>query len=176
MTRRKLTWPMTAPSFDPAKPGLGTSFTGHPDERKAIAQYADAHSAGWLSAWDPVTQKEVWRGPVGKKGSGGVLATAGNLVFEGTIGTSFAAYRASDGKQLWELPVQNVPIAAPITYMLDGEQYIAVNAGWGGGLAHVERARITTSCFSDRRASWYSSSAAPPNCLRCHSHRSRCPN
>ena len=41
---------------------------------------------------------------------------------------------------MWELPVQNVPIAAPITYMVDGEQYIAVNAGWGGGLAHVERA------------------------------------
>jgi quinohemoprotein ethanol dehydrogenase len=120
--------------------GLGTAFAGHDDLRRQIAEYADANSKGWLSAWDPVTQEERWRVPYAQKGSGGVLATAGNLVFQGTIGTTFAAYRADTGEKVWELPVQNVPIAAPITYMVDGEQYIAVNAGWGGGLAHVERA------------------------------------
>jgi quinohemoprotein ethanol dehydrogenase len=129
-----------ADSYDPAKGGLGTSFFGDEAERKAMAEYADAHSRGWLSAWNPATQTEVWRGPVEQKGSGGVLATAGNLVFQGTIGTTFAAYRADIGEKVWEMPVQNVPISAPIAYMVDGEQYIAVNAGWGGGLAHVERA------------------------------------
>jgi quinohemoprotein ethanol dehydrogenase len=119
--------------------GLGTAFAGHDDIRRQIAEYADANSKGWLSAWDPVTQTERWRVPYAQKGSGGVLATAGNLVFQGTIGTTFAAYRADTGEKVWEMPVQNVPIAAPITYMVDGEQYIAVNAGWGGGLAHVER-------------------------------------
>jgi len=128
-----------AKGFDPTKPGLGTSFTGYAALRKAITDYADRHSSGWLSAWDPVTQKEVWRVPYPQKGSGGVLATAGNLVFQGTIGTTFAAYRATDGKKLWEMPVQNVPIAAPVTYSVNGVQYVAVNAGWGGGLAHVER-------------------------------------
>jgi quinohemoprotein ethanol dehydrogenase len=108
-----------------------------------MAEYADAHSKGWLSAWNPATQKEVWRGPVTQKGAGGVLATAGNLVFQGTISTTFAAYRADNGKKVWEMPVQNVPIAAPITYIVDGEQYIAVNTGWGGGLAHVERSNYT---------------------------------
>ena len=132
-----------AEDFDPEKGGLGTSFFGDDDKRKAIAEYADAHSKGWLSAWDPVARREVWRGPVGKKGSGGVLVTAGNLVFQGSIGASFAAYRADTGEKVWEMPVQNVPIAAPITYTLDGEQYIAVNAGWGGGLAHVESANYT---------------------------------
>ncbi len=123
--------------------GLGTAFAGHDDVRREIAEYADAHSKGWLSAWDPVTQTERWRVPYAQKGSGGVLATGGNLVFQGTIGTTFAAYRADTGEKVWELPVQNVPIAAPITYMVDGVQYIAVNAGWGGGLAHVERANFS---------------------------------
>ncbi len=128
-----------AESYEPGR-GLGTAFAGHDDIRREIAEYADANSKGWLSAWDPVTQTERWRVPYAQKGSGGVLATAGNLVFQGTIGTTFAAYRADTGEKVWELPVQNVPIAAPITYMVDGVQYIAVNAGWGGGLAHVERA------------------------------------
>jgi quinohemoprotein ethanol dehydrogenase len=132
-----------AESYEPGR-GLGTAFAGHDDIRREIAEYADANSKGWLSAWDPVTQSERWRVPYAQKGSGGVLATAGNLVFQGTIGTTFAAYRAENGEKVWEMPVQNVPIAAPITYMVDGEQYIAVNAGWGGGLAHVER-----SAYSD---------------------------
>ncbi|WP_305097437.1 PQQ-dependent dehydrogenase, methanol/ethanol family [Croceibacterium aestuarii] len=129
-----------APSYDPAKGGLGTSFMGAGEERKRQAEYADAHSKGWLMAWDPVAQREVWRTPNEQKGSGGVLATAGNLVFQGKIGTTFAAYRADTGEKVWEMPVQQVPIAAPISYMVDGVQYIAVNAGWGGGLAHVEKA------------------------------------
>ena len=140
-----------AESWDPARGGLGTSFTGFDAERKAIAEYADAHSKGWLSAWNPVSQREVWRGPVEQKGSGGVLVTAGNLVFQGTIGTTFVAYRADTGEKVWEMPVQQVPIAAPIAYEVDGEQYIAVNAGWGGGLAHVERSNYSQLFLSKPR-------------------------
>ncbi|MBU6473293.1 MAG: PQQ-dependent dehydrogenase, methanol/ethanol family, partial [Alphaproteobacteria bacterium] len=47
-----------ADSYDPAKPGIGTSFTGHDAERSAITAYADAHTRGWLTAWNPATQKE----------------------------------------------------------------------------------------------------------------------
>ena len=140
-----------AESYDPARGGLGTAFAGFDAERRAIAGYADAHSKGWLSAWNPVTQREVWRGPVEQKGSGGVLVTAGNLVFQGTIGTTFAAYRADTGAKVWEMPVQQVPISAPIAYEVDGEQYIAVNAGWGGGLAHVERSAYTQLFLSKPR-------------------------
>jgi quinohemoprotein ethanol dehydrogenase len=133
-----------AASYDMDKPqGLGTSFSGYEAERKAIAAYADAHTRGWLSAWNPVTQKEVWRVAHPQNGSGGTLATAGNLVFQGTISASLAAYAADSGRKLWEMPVQNIAVAAPITYMVDGEQYVAVNAGWGGGLAHVERAKYS---------------------------------
>jgi quinohemoprotein ethanol dehydrogenase len=140
-----------AETVNPERPGLGTSFAGFDAERRAIAEYADAHSKGWLSAWNPVTQREAWRGPVEQKGSGGVLVTAGNLVFQGTIGTTFAAYRADTGEKVWEMPVQQVPIAAPIAYEVDGEQYIAVNAGWGGGLAHVERSAYTQLFLSKPR-------------------------
>ena len=132
-----------AETYDPASRSLGTAFSGHDDIRREIAEYADANSKGWLSAWDPVTQTERWRVPYAQKGSGGVLVTGGNLVFQGTIGTTFAAYRADTGEKVWEMPVQNVPIAAPITYAVDGVQYIAVNAGWGGGLAHVERSAFS---------------------------------
>ena len=70
---------------------------------------------------------------------GGVLTTAGNLVFEGTTKQTFAAFRATDGALLWEMPVQSAPVSGPITYEMDGVQYVAVNAGWGGGAAQVER-------------------------------------
>jgi quinohemoprotein ethanol dehydrogenase len=140
-----------AESFDPAKGGLGTSFGGYQRERLAIAKFSDENSRGWLSAWDPKTQLEVWRTPDEQKGSGGVLATAGNLVFQGNIGRTFAAYRADTGAKVWEMPVQNVPISAPITYMAGGEQYVAVNAGWGGGLAHVERAAYSKMFLAQPR-------------------------
>jgi quinohemoprotein ethanol dehydrogenase len=134
-----------AASYDMDKhQGLGTSFSGYEAERKAIADYADAHTKGWLSAWNPATHKEVWRVAHPLNGSGGTLATAGNLVFQGTIESSLAAYAADTGRKLWDMPLQNVAVAAPITYMVDGEQYVAVNAGWGGGLAHVERAKYTS--------------------------------
>ena len=80
-----------------------------------------------------------------------MLVTAGNLVFQGTIGTTFAAYRADTGVKVWEMPVQQVPISAPIAFEVDGEQYIAVNAGWGGGLAHVERSQYTQLFLSKPR-------------------------
>ena len=133
-----------ASSFTPGfRAGNGMNFTGGYDaERKAISEYADAHLHAWLTAWNPVTQKEAWRVDYPRNGSGGVLATAGNLVFQGTINKTVVAYRATDGAKLWEAPAQNVPVAAPITYAIDGEQYVAFNAGWGGGLAHIEGFRF----------------------------------
>jgi quinohemoprotein ethanol dehydrogenase len=128
-----------APAYAPGR-GTGTAFMGHDTERKRLQEYAEAHTTAWLVAWDPVQRREAWRVPYPRDGSGGALATAGNLVIQGTIDRTLAIYRADTGAKLWEMPVQNVAIAGPITYSVDGEQYIAVNAGWGGGLAHFERA------------------------------------
>ena len=87
---------------------------------------------GHLAAWDPVAQREVWRVQHPTTWNGGLLSTAGNLVFQGRSDGYFAAYAADSGALLWETPVHMGIIAAPVTYTVDGEQYVAVVAGWGG--------------------------------------------
>lgn len=93
----------------------------------------------FLLAWDPVMQREAWRVPL--KG-GGVLATAGGLVFQGRGNGSgeLAAMRATDGKQLWSYPTPNGIEANPISYAVNGVQYIAVSAGIrAGGIMDTSR-------------------------------------
>jgi quinohemoprotein ethanol dehydrogenase len=85
-----------------------------------------------LLAWDPVAQKEVWRVEYPGLSNGGILATAGNLVVQGTAGGDFVVYRADDGQKLWSWRVQTGVIAPPVTYEVGGEQYIAIAVGWGG--------------------------------------------
>lgn len=87
---------------------------------------------GHLAAWDPVAQREVWRVQHSGSWNGGLVSTAGNLLFQGRADGMFAAYRASDGSLLWETPVHTGVIAAPVTFAVDGEQYVTVVAGWGG--------------------------------------------
>jgi alcohol dehydrogenase (cytochrome c)/quinohemoprotein ethanol dehydrogenase len=99
---------------------------------EAVRKQTLAATTGALVAWDPVKKKQAWS--VSYKGpwNGGTLATAGNLVFQGTATEQFAAYTADTGKKLWSFPTQSGVIAAPMTYAIDGEQYVAVLAGWGG--------------------------------------------
>ncbi|MFV0477714.1 MAG: PQQ-dependent dehydrogenase, methanol/ethanol family [Parahaliea sp.] len=90
---------------------------------------------GALVAWDPVKQKAFWTGPLGRPANGGVLSTAGGLVFQGNGYGQFKAYDARNGVTLWQFETQTLAMAPPITYALDGQQYIAVAVGFGGGLA-----------------------------------------
>jgi quinohemoprotein ethanol dehydrogenase len=126
----------------PFRSNSGRDFGSQPELRKKLQAEANAREKGYLLAWNPVTQKEAFRIPYPYPGSGGVLTTAGNLLIEGTIERNFVAYRADNGKLLWQMPVDNVPLAGPITYMVDGTQYIAVNAGWTGspvyGLSKIQ--------------------------------------
>ncbi len=87
---------------------------------------------GKLIAWDPVAQKEVWSVMHETMWNGGVLTTASGLVFQGTGDGRFIAYDAENGKQLWESPTVTGVIAPPVSYEIDGEQYVALLAGWGG--------------------------------------------
>lgn len=96
---------------------------------------------GGLLAWDPVAQEERWRVSYPDIWNGGTLATAGNLVFQGTSDGRFVAYRATDGAKLWEVTVGAGIIAPPITYEVDGTQYVAVMAGWGGSYGLGGRGR-----------------------------------
>jgi alcohol dehydrogenase (cytochrome c)/quinohemoprotein ethanol dehydrogenase len=94
-----------------------------------------AKEKGFLLAWDPVAQKEIWRAPHDGPWNGGVLTTAGNLVFQGTADGDFNAYRADTGEKLWSMPVQTGVIAGPMSYEVGGGQYIALLVGFGGGYA-----------------------------------------
>jgi len=74
----------------------------------------------------------VWRVALPVSQSGGVLATAGNLVFQGRGDGSLVAYRATDGAPLWSFDAGTGIMAPPVTYQVDGVQYVSVLAGWGG--------------------------------------------
>ncbi len=88
---------------------------------------------GQLVAWDPVNQKSVWRVEHNGYWNGGVLSTAGGLVFQGLGNGLFRAYNDETGEVLWEVQSQTGIIAPPISYAIGGVQYIAVATGWGGG-------------------------------------------
>ncbi len=90
---------------------------------------------GYLKAWDPVTQEARWTVEHPGAWNGGILSTAGNLVFQGNVGGEFVAYNAADGTKLWSFPAQTGIVAAPATYAIGEEQYIVVVAGWGGTYA-----------------------------------------
>ena len=90
---------------------------------------------GHLLAWDPVAQKERWRAPYVVMWNGGTLSTAGNLVFQGTADGRFVAYSADKGVKLWQVTVGTGVIASPVTYEVDGTQYVSIMAGWGGAFA-----------------------------------------
>ncbi|MGC1460174.1 MAG: PQQ-dependent dehydrogenase, methanol/ethanol family [Steroidobacteraceae bacterium] len=90
---------------------------------------------GHLSAWDPVAQKEVWRVEVPYPWNGGTLATAGHVVYEGDAMGRFSAYGDADGKLLWSVQTGTGILAPPISYAVNGKQYVAVEAGWGGAFA-----------------------------------------
>jgi quinohemoprotein ethanol dehydrogenase len=92
-----------------------------------------------LIAWDPIAQKERWRMPLGDGdwAGGGVLTTAGNLVIQGKSSGHLVVYNAENGQKLHEIEVGTAIMAAPVSYEIGGEQYVAVLAGFGGAVAPV---------------------------------------
>ena len=121
---------------DLANLGTDTLLSGLPDdqaERDALGALIN----GRLLAWNPKTQSEAWR--VEHKGTwnGGLLSTAGNLVFQGTADGKLVAFTADTGEHLWDFGTQTGVVAPPMTYEIDGEQYLSVNVGWGGAFALV---------------------------------------
>jgi quinohemoprotein ethanol dehydrogenase len=131
------------PKFQPKEFRSNSGWGGYSGDalkkRIALMQEAAKDEKAWLTAWDPVAQKAAWQVPLPRHGNGGVLVTASDLVIEGTTHQTLGFFDARTGKVLREIPVQSAPVSGPITYRIGGEQYIAVNAGWGGGAAQVER-------------------------------------
>jgi len=129
-------------------------------DMSVFESFGEAESTeGWgayLIAWDPVAKREVWRHTHRTAFNGGTLSTGDDLLFEGSADGRFVAYRASDGTQLWESPVGTGAMAGPVTYVANGEQYVAVAAGWGGsfGLSGGEAALLAGVRGGGRVLAW----------------------
>lgn len=102
--------------------GVGGGNTGstHPDGLLST-----------LQAWDPVRQELAWEIPLPGLYSPGTMTTAGNLVFQGRLDGAFVAYRADTGAELWTYDLGLGILAPPITYAVDGRQYVALLVGYG---------------------------------------------
>ncbi|RYZ63449.1 MAG: PQQ-dependent dehydrogenase, methanol/ethanol family, partial [Proteobacteria bacterium] len=183
-------------------------FVAHgPDESPQAPDPSLPRTESYLLAWNPVTQKAAWKTP----GAGnGVLATAGNLVFQGqqreVIMGELAAYRADTGEKLWSHPTPNGLMSAPVSYAIDGEQYVLVVGGTGGvaiaSPSPVVRQRQMGRLFAFKLDGKAELPADPPpagppqvidqtwpdatveqgkslyvqNCARCHGIETRSPN
>ena len=112
--------------------GVNLAINTLPDD-KAGLKAIRAILKGHLIAWDPIQQKEIWRVDQGGPWNGGVLATAGDLVFQGNAKGEFNAFAAASGKKLWSFDSKIGIVAPPISYAVGGKQYVAVMAGYGGG-------------------------------------------
>ena len=95
-----------------------------------IEKPGDGH--GYLVAWDPVAQKKVWEVKNDFLWNGGTLATAGDLVFQGTADGMFNAYKAQSGERLWQFNAGLGIIAAPMSFSVNGKQYVSILVGYGG--------------------------------------------
>lgn len=95
------------------------------------------HSPGKLVAWDPVANKPRWTVEYDLPFNGGIMATAGNLVFQGDAHGRFTAYRADTGVKLWSVATGSNITAAPVSYSTDDKQYVLVPVGAGGGVQFV---------------------------------------
>ena len=105
---------------------------------------ADAgHSV--LKAWDPIAKHVVWQVETAGVSNGGTLATGGDLVFQGLADGYLHAYSAKDGKDLWSFFAGVAVTGVPITYSVDGKQYVTITAGPLGG---------STAAFGSISARW----------------------
>jgi len=126
------------PAWKPAALGFNTGLDlgvlgapGGPVPGPEVIEALNSGPPGALVAWDPVTQSERWRVRHAGGTNGGLLATAGGLLFQGSRAGTFSAYSTADGRELWSFAAQTGILAAPITFTAAGEQYVAVLAGVG---------------------------------------------
>ena len=117
------------------KNSTGTSFFSTTKPRqinaKAIGPEAPEGVRGGLQAWDPVKHTLVWRGDGGGGIGGGTVTTGGNLVLQTSNDGRFVVYSADKGEKLYEIKTGKTGVAPPITYEIDGKQYVAFMAGAG---------------------------------------------
>src|SRR5207237_7133195 len=117
-----------APDAAPAPPAPPSNAKTLP----AVGPTPPEGQRGMLVAWDPITQRERWRNPGGGGIGGGTVTTAGNLVIQVINDGRLVAYTADKGEKLMDIQTGlRGGMGPPITYMLDGKQYVALAGGTG---------------------------------------------
>lgn len=114
------------------KPKPFKAGAGYVDEDFLVEPMPGAFGWGALTAIDVTTGKKVWSKETKQPWNDGTLSTDGGLVFSGTPDQTFYAFDAKTGKVLWQHHMQSGVIGQPVSYRVDGKQYIAVQSGWGG--------------------------------------------
>lgn len=109
----------------------GNAVDGAANPNFVVKDAGPTNATSALVAWDPVRQKAAWKVPTPGPWNGGVMATGGNLVFQGRIDGLFNAYAADSGKTLWSFAAQAPVTAPPISYVVGGKQYVTVLTGMG---------------------------------------------
>ncbi len=123
-------------------PALESSITLIPDKKSNPAPkkgafnfgggFTAAHFAGSLSAWDLTTGKMLWKKHFHSPAFGGALATGGGIVYVGQMEGVLQGYDELTGKLVWQKKTASGITAPPVSYTVDGQQYIAVEVGIGG--------------------------------------------
>jgi quinohemoprotein ethanol dehydrogenase len=142
-------WPMSYSSL------TGLVYVPTTDRRANTKAAAEAGEGGYglfgrLIAWDPVTQSARWSAEEDIAVNGGVLSTAGNLVFQGQGTGEFAAYAADSGKKVWSVKTGSAIESIPVTFSVNGEQYVITPVGWGSGSRLFAPARTMATPESKR--------------------------
>ena len=142
-------WPM---SYSTVTGLLYIPTTDRPAEANAAVESGESGQGleGRLIAWDPVSQSARWSVDEQIAVNGGVLSTAGNLVFQGQGTGEFAAYTADGGKKVWSVKTGSAIESIPVTFSLNGEQYVVTPVGWGSGSRLFAPARTMATPESKR--------------------------
>ncbi|CAN5213335.1 PQQ-dependent methanol/ethanol family dehydrogenase [soil metagenome] len=109
----------------------GNSVDGAAIPNFLVKDAGPTNGTSALVAWDPVRQRAAWKVKTPGPWNGGVMTTAGNLVFQGRIDGQFNAYAADSGKTLWSFAAQAPVTAPPISFAVNGRQYVTVITGMG---------------------------------------------
>jgi quinohemoprotein ethanol dehydrogenase len=142
-------WPMSYSSL------TGLVYIPTTDRRAETKAAVEAGESGEglygkLIAWDPIAEVARWSVEEQIAVNGGVLSTAGNLVFQGQGTGEFAAYAADTGKNLWSIQTKSAIESIPVTFSVKGEQYVITSVGWGSGSRLFAPARTMATPESKR--------------------------
>jgi alcohol dehydrogenase (cytochrome c) len=122
----------TCMDLNPVTPGGGRQFLSTGVSVNLRPRPDSDGKYGRIQAINLETRKTAWTERQRAPQSTGILATAGGLVFAGALDRWFTAYDDANGKPLWKVRLNDVPNSAPISYSVNGKQYVAVVVGYGG--------------------------------------------